>query len=378
MTHQPNEQASPDQPPQHVLDHRDRRGRARPPAPGRLRAGRSDPGRHGPDSQRAARQPGAAPCRDPACSSACWSPSSAAGPDDHRTRTRRPGYVRDPGHPGRAAGACRAAGIAAPGGPLRTARGRQLNTLPSAAVVGLVVSPGHNYWFWSHDPADGVGPHPTSYPDQVEVVAGRGIRGDRFFGRATRLASSVSFVAAEALEAVENDLGLAPGSLDPRLTRRNIVTRGVDLNALRHRSFGLDTGDGTVWFERGRGDQPVRLDGRPPRARCARCAARPWRLARQPDELRCPAPPARRGWSSTGSTTRRGRGSGYDGGACPGEVRGAGAAARCRRRTGSRPRRRCPGSAGATAPSGRRPAARPPGPRPHRRTATTRPARRTR
>ena len=80
-------------------------------------------------------------------------------------------------------------------------------------------------------------------------MAGQGIRGDRFFGRATRLASSVSFVAAEALEAVENDLGLAPGSLHPRLTRRNIVTRGVDLNALRQRPFGLDTGVGTVWFD---------------------------------------------------------------------------------------------------------------------------------
>ncbi len=119
----------------------------------------------------------------------------------------------------------------------------------SAEVVGLVVSPGHNYWFWSHDPSDGVGPHPTSYPDHVELLAGRGIRGDRFFDRATRLASSVSFVATEAMEAVERELGLATGSLDARLTRRNVVTRGIDLNALRHQSFGLDTGDGTVWFE---------------------------------------------------------------------------------------------------------------------------------
>ena len=62
----------------------------------------------------------------------------------------------------------------------------------SPAIVGLVVSPGHNYWFHSHDPADGVGPHPTTYPDQVEVVAGQGIVGDRFFGRATRLAAAVS------------------------------------------------------------------------------------------------------------------------------------------------------------------------------------------
>ena len=59
----------------------------------------------------------------------------------------------------------------------------------------------------------------------------------------------MSFVAAEALEAVENDLGLAPGTLDPRQTRRNIVTRGVDLNALRHGSFAIDTGDGAVWFD---------------------------------------------------------------------------------------------------------------------------------
>jgi hypothetical protein len=46
--------------------------------------------------------------------------------------------------------------------------------------------------------------------------------------------------------------------------------------------------DGLV--RRGRRDQPVRLDGRPPRARCARRAARPRRPARQPDQLRCPAP----------------------------------------------------------------------------------------
>ena len=75
----------------------------------------------------------------------------------------------------------------------------------------------------------------------MEVVAGRGIRGDRFFGRATRLASSVSFVAAEALEAVEKDLGLAPGTLDPRQTRRNVVTRGIDLNGLVGQEFQLGT-----------------------------------------------------------------------------------------------------------------------------------------
>jgi hypothetical protein len=116
-------------------------------------------------------------------------------------------------------------------------------------VVALVVSPGHNYWFHARDPADGVGPHPTSYPRQVDVVAGQGIRGDRFFGKVSRLASSVSLFAAEAVEAVEDELGLPRGSLDARLARRNVVVRGIDLNALRGKPFALESGDGPVHFQ---------------------------------------------------------------------------------------------------------------------------------
>ena len=114
-------------------------------------------------------------------------------------------------------------------------------------IVAFVVSPGHNYWFHSRDPADGVGPHPTTYPDAVDLVAGKGIVGDRFFGRASRLASTVSFLAAESVDAVAAALGAGP--LDPRLLRRNVVVRGVDLNALRHGTFSLDGGDGPVGFE---------------------------------------------------------------------------------------------------------------------------------
>ena len=118
-----------------------------------------------------------------------------------------------------------------------------------AQIEALVVSPGHNYWFHSPDPSVGVGPHPTSYPDRIELVAEHGIVGDRFYGKASRLASTVSFFAAEALESVEDELALPRGALDPRLTRRNIVTRGIDLNALRRRAFSLDSGDGPISFE---------------------------------------------------------------------------------------------------------------------------------
>ncbi len=117
------------------------------------------------------------------------------------------------------------------------------------AIEALVVSPGHNYWFHSRDPADGVGPHPTSYPEHVDVVADQGIRGDRFFGRVSSLASAVSFIAAEAIEAVEDELGLDRGTIDPRLSRRNVLTRGIELNSLRHSTFSLDTGDGPIVFE---------------------------------------------------------------------------------------------------------------------------------
>ena len=83
----------------------------------------------------------------------------------------------------------------------------------------------------------------------MDVVAGQGVRGDRFFGKVSRLASSVSFLAAEAVEAVEDELGLARGSLDARLARRNVVVRGIDLNALRGKPFTLDSGDGPVRFQ---------------------------------------------------------------------------------------------------------------------------------
>jgi MOSC domain-containing protein YiiM len=117
-------------------------------------------------------------------------------------------------------------------------------------ITALVTSPGHSYWFHSKDPADGVGPHPTLTHDAVELVAGKGIVGDRFYGKVSALNSAVSFVAAEAVEEVAAELGLARDALDPVLMRRNIVTRGVDLNALRRERFTIRQGD-VLEFEAG-------------------------------------------------------------------------------------------------------------------------------
>ncbi len=72
----------------------------------------------------------------------------------------------------------------------------------------------------------------------VEALADRGLRGDRYAEDANRDSpeSQVTLIESEALEAFTRDTGkpMAPG--DPR---RNLVTRGVRLNALAGRRFTI-------------------------------------------------------------------------------------------------------------------------------------------
>jgi MOSC domain-containing protein YiiM len=108
-------------------------------------------------------------------------------------------------------------------------------------VLHLLVSPGHNYF---GRPKDGPGNSPTYDLDEVELVAGKGIVGDRFFGKAAHLDAAVTLLAIEALEAVAADLAVAP--FDPLLPRRNVVLRGADVNGLRGVEFALEAPDGSA------------------------------------------------------------------------------------------------------------------------------------
>lgn len=119
-------------------------------------------------------------------------------------------------------------------------------------VLHLVVSPGHNYF---GRPKDGPGGHPTDDLDEIRLVTGQGIVGDRFFGKAAHLDASVTLIAIEALEAIAEDLGLDP--LDPVLARRNVVLRGADLNALRGETFVIRPPEGAP------GGAVTLLGGRP-------------------------------------------------------------------------------------------------------------------
>jgi hypothetical protein len=99
-------------------------------------------------------------------------------------------------------------------------------------IVHLFVSPGHNY-FGRHGMAPGT--HPTVEVEEISCVAGRGIQGDRFFGYGENYPGQVTFFALEDFRALCERLNVH--SKSPGVLRRNIVTRGANLNGLIGREF---------------------------------------------------------------------------------------------------------------------------------------------
>ena len=101
-------------------------------------------------------------------------------------------------------------------------------------IVGLLASPAHR-WDGRPDPALTGAVERTG---EIELRAGLGIVGDRYFGRPAHRDASVTVLAAEGVDALAVELG--SGALDPLATRRNVVLRGAEVEALRGRLFSLD------------------------------------------------------------------------------------------------------------------------------------------
>jgi MOSC domain-containing protein YiiM len=118
-------------------------------------------------------------------------------------------------------------------------------------VLHLLVSPEHAYFGRAREGSADV---PTTDADQVELVAGKGIVGDRFFGKAAHMDAAVTLIAVEALEAMAAELGTAP--FDPLLTRRNVVLRGAHLAPLLGEEFTLESHWETVRLRAGRPAHP--------------------------------------------------------------------------------------------------------------------------
>jgi MOSC domain-containing protein YiiM len=101
-------------------------------------------------------------------------------------------------------------------------------------IVGLFISPGHNFFGHYGGPA---GEAPTVAVNEVQCLAGRGLSGDRFFDFRHNYKGQATFFAAEVFDEICRLL--AVNGKSPGVTRRNIITRGVDLNSLIGKQFEL-------------------------------------------------------------------------------------------------------------------------------------------
>jgi len=93
----------------------------------------------------------------------------------------------------------------------------------------LLASPLHRYEGRPSDgPRDAIS---AELPESVEVRAGLGIVGDRYFGQRAHRTASVTVMAIESLERL--------GPVDPADTRRNIIVRGLPIDDMRDEEFWL-------------------------------------------------------------------------------------------------------------------------------------------
>jgi hypothetical protein len=104
--------------------------------------------------------------------------------------------------------------------------------MTSVEICHLYISRGHN--FFGHH-----GREPDNYPlievESIECMAGHGIRHDRFFDYRDDYKGQITFFSLEVFHHLCAALELENG--DPALTRRNVLTRGVDLNGLIGQDF---------------------------------------------------------------------------------------------------------------------------------------------
>ena len=112
------------------------------------------------------------------------------------------------------------------------------------AIVELLASPVHRL---AGRPADGPAPAPPGeLVPHVEIRAGSGIVGDRYFGRPAHRDAGLTVIARESLP---TGAGLAQ-------VRRNVLVAGLAVDDLVGAVLCLDSGDGPVWLRVNRRANP--------------------------------------------------------------------------------------------------------------------------
>ncbi|MFO1512428.1 MAG: molybdenum cofactor biosysynthesis protein [Verrucomicrobiota bacterium] len=101
-------------------------------------------------------------------------------------------------------------------------------------IEHLFISPGHNFVGHHGKPP---GEAPVVPMDRVECVAGRGLRGDRYFDREANHKGQITFFSLDVFDALRREMNLPEAQ--PQVTRRNAFVRGADLNALIGHEFEI-------------------------------------------------------------------------------------------------------------------------------------------
>ncbi len=70
--------------------------------------------------------------------------------------------------------------------------------------------------------------------ERVRAHAGKGLEGNRYFFDTAPPGQALTLIAAEALEALETETGI---ELSAAESRRNVLVRGIDVNALVGKRF---------------------------------------------------------------------------------------------------------------------------------------------
>lgn len=101
-------------------------------------------------------------------------------------------------------------------------------------LAHFYISAGHNYIGHHGQPP---GQHPAVEVAELQCVAGRGIRGDRYFDHQENYKGQITFFAEEVYASLCEQFQVR--QKPPSVFRRNVITRGMDLNQLIGQEFEI-------------------------------------------------------------------------------------------------------------------------------------------
>lgn len=106
--------------------------------------------------------------------------------------------------------------------------------MSAITVHELYSSPGHNYFGHHEQPSAN---HEVVCHETLELVAGRGIPGDRFFDWKDDYKGQLTLIDSQLVEDIRTHADKP--DLPASAFRRNVVTSGIDLNSLVGKKFRL-------------------------------------------------------------------------------------------------------------------------------------------